>query len=117
MRHHNRNKKLSRETGERTALLRSLARSLILQERITTTETRAKALRPLIERLVSRNKVKSLAARRSAVSTLGNSKDAAKKLANVLGPRYAARGGGYLRIVKLGQRKGDAGLMVRIEFV
>lgn len=117
MRHHNRNKKLSRETGERRALLRSLARSLVLKERITTTETRAKALRPLIERLVSRNRVKSLAVRRSTVSALGTANDAAKKLAEILGPRYADRAGGYVRIIKLGQRKGDGGRMARVEFV
>lgn len=117
MRHHNRNKKLSRETGQRTALVRSLARSLILKERITTTETRAKAIRPIVERLVSRNKAKSVNGQRTATATLGGSKEAAAKLVTVIGPRYASRNGGYLRIVKLGQRKGDGGRMARIEFV
>ncbi len=90
---------------------------MILKERITTTEARAKAMRPVIERLVARNSAKTIAARRNTVAFLGNDVDVAKKLAEVIGPRYASRKGGYVRVVKLGQRRGDGSPMARIEFV
>ncbi len=88
-----------RTIGQRRALLRSQARSLILEERISTTEAKAKALRPFVERLVTYAKKNTLASRRLTKSTLGDD-EAVKKLFEVVGPRYADRAGGYTRIVK-----------------
>ena len=95
-------KTFHRETGQRSALIRSLARSLVLEERISTTEAKAKALRPYIERLVSRI----------------HDKEAVKKLFGTIGPRYADRKGGYTRIVKRTLRcSNDARKLAYIAFV
>ena len=117
MRHHNRNKKLHREKRIRVALLRSLARSLLLQEGIVTTEAKAKALRPFVERLITTSKKKTLASNRAVSAALGNASDVAMKLQKELAPRFEKRAGGYTRIVRLGRvgkRVGDA---ARIELV
>ena len=107
----------SRKTGQRKALLRSLARSLVLHERISTTEAKAKALRPFIERLVTYAKKNTLATRRFAQSKLGD-KAATKKLFDSIGPRYADRNGGYTRIVKRSNRgPTDARKLAYIAFV
>lgn len=92
-----------RESGQRRALIKSLARSLVLEERISTTEAKAKALRPFIERLVSYAKTNTLASRRLALTRLGD-KEAVKKLFSTIGPRYANRKGGYTRVVKRTKR-------------
>ena len=92
-----------RETGQRRALLKSLARSLVLEERISTTEAKAKALRPFAERLVTYAKTNTLASRRLAQTRLGD-KEAVKKLFDAIAPRYATRAGGYTRVVKRGKR-------------
>lgn len=106
-----------RETGQRRALLKSLARSLVLEERISTTEAKAKALRPFVERLVSYAKTNTLASRRLAVTRLGD-KEAVKKLFGTIGPRYATRKGGYTRVVKRTQRgTNDARKLAYIAFV
>lgn len=115
MRHHDRNRKLGREKRQRTALLRNLARSLILREGITTTEAKAKALRPFVERLVTTSKKNTLASRRTIAKRL-DSPDTDKKLKE-LATRYAKRTGGYTRIVRLGRVGKRVGDMSRIEFV
>jgi large subunit ribosomal protein L17 len=110
-------KTFHRETTQRRALMRSLARSLILHERISTTEAKAKALRPYAERLVTYAKNNTLASRRLAKSKLGD--DAAvKKLFGSIGPRYSDRKGGYTRIVKRAKRgANDARKLAYIAFV
>ena len=115
MRHHNKNRKLGRETGPRRALLRSLARSMALRGRITTTEARAKEMRPMMEKLITRGKNATLADRRALLVALGDSESANKLIETA--KNYSERKGGYVRIVKMGPRKGDASPMALIEFV
>ncbi len=117
MQHHKQHRKLGRESSQRTALLRTLAHSLILHERITTTEAKAKEMRPFVEKLVTKAKTGTAANRRDVLATLGGNTRAMGKLFKTMGPRYAARVGGYTRIVKTGQRKGDASKMAVVEFV
>lgn len=117
MRHHNANRKFGRETNERRALLRGLAVSLILNGRITTTEAKAKELRPFIEKLVTKGRVGTLASRRDVVSRLGQEGGVAKRLIDAIAPKYTERPGGYTRIIKLAPRPGDASPMAVIEFV
>ncbi|KKW45079.1 50S ribosomal protein L17 [Candidatus Kaiserbacteria bacterium RIFCSPLOWO2_02_FULL_55_12] len=110
-------KTFHRESGQRRALLKSLARSLVLEERISTTEAKAKALRPFIERLVTYAKKNTLASRRLAVTRLQD-KEAVKKLFGTIGPRYAKRAGGYTRVVKRTKRgSNDARKLAYIAFV
>lgn len=116
MRHHNKNRKLGRETGQRRALLRSLTRSLFIHGKITTTVARAKEIRPMVEKMVTKGKKPTLANRRALIATLGGDTQTAKKVETVSG-KYAERQGGYLRIVKMGPRKGDGSPMAVIEFV
>ncbi len=116
MRHQKKVFKFGRKTGPRKAMLSNLATSVILYEKVTTTATKARAIRPVVERLVTKGKVKSLHAKQELGKYLPEKK-AVKKILEVLGPRYKERPGGYLRITKLGQRQGDAAPMVRIEFV
>jgi large subunit ribosomal protein L17 len=116
MRHGNHNRKFGREAPERRALLRGLARSLILEGRITTTEARAKEIRPLVEKMLTKARTASLANRRALISALGGDEEATTKLI-ATAATYADRLGGYLRIVKMGPRKGDASPMALIEFV
>ncbi|MCK5059919.1 MAG: 50S ribosomal protein L17 [Candidatus Pacebacteria bacterium] len=115
MRHHNRNKKFGRVRKQRKALLSSLARSLVLKEKIETSEVKAKALRPLIERLVTHGKKGTVAARRTITTRIG--KEGTKKLVDVLTPKYNQRKGGYTRIVKLPRRLSDDSSRAIIEFV
>lgn len=117
MKHHKAGRTLGRKKGQRVALLRSLARSLILHEGITTTVARAKELRPYVERLVTASKHNTPASRRSASSILGGAPVAVKKLHDTLAPRYAKRNGGYTRIVKLGALGNRTVDSARIEFV
>ena len=117
MRHHKQKRTLGRPSNQRTALLRSLARSLILREKIQTTEARAKELRPFIEKLVTKSRNDTLASRRLVISRLGNDPATAKKLFSIIGPKYKDRSGGYTRITKLTTKKQDARSMAQIEFV
>jgi len=106
-----------RKTGQRSALLRSLARSLVLEERISTTEAKAKALRPFVERLVTYAKTNTLASRRLAMTRIHDAA-AVKKLFESIGPRYAQRKGGYTRVVKRTTRgANDARKLAYIAFV
>lgn len=116
MRHHVKNRTLGRDKRQRVALLRSLARSIILKEGVTTTITKAKEVRPFLERLVTTSKANTVASRRDVSARL-NSAEATKKLHDTIAPRYAKRAGGYIRIIRLGRvgtRVADA---ARIEFV
>jgi large subunit ribosomal protein L17 len=97
-------------------LLANLAASLIEAEAIVTTEAKAKALRPYAERLITKARTPSLHARRKVAATI-HDRDAVHKLFAEIGPRYAERPGGYLRILKLGPRPGDGAPMARIELV
>ncbi len=116
MRHRNTKKILGRTKGPRAALLKGLANSLIKHDRITTTVTKAKVLRPYVERLVTRSRRPSLHVRRYLMSALGN-ETSVTKLLNVLGPKYSSRKGGYTRVIKSGRRLGDAGMTAIIEFI
>ena len=115
MRHGNHNRKLGRERGQRAALKRSLLRSLALKGRMQTTEARAKEIRPMMEKLVTRAKNPTLANRRELISVLGDEGVARKIISTA--DNYKERAGGYLRIVKLVQRKSDGAKMALIEFV
>jgi len=117
MRHHKKNRTLGRKKGQRVALLRSLARSLVLQEGITTTVAKAKELRPFVERMVTSAKKNSLASRRIIDTRMGGSREVMKKLHDVYAPRYAKRAGGYTRITLLGRIGKRVIEAARIEFV
>lgn len=116
MRHQKTKKILGRKSGPRKALIKNLANSLILYEKIKTTEAKAKAIRPVLEKMVTRARNDTLQNRREIMKKLPT-KNAVRKLFEVIGPRYKERKGGYLRIVKLGERKGDGARMAVIEFV
>jgi large subunit ribosomal protein L17 len=116
MRHRNKIKILDRKKAARKALLRNLATSLILFEKIKTTEAKAKVLKPFIEKLVTRGKINNLNNRRQLKKSL-YSENAVKKMLEELSPRYKDRKGGYLRIIKLHARQGDAAKLAQIEFV
>lgn len=116
MRHRKKKIILGREAGPRLALIKNLAESLILHGGIQTTEAKARAVRPYVERLVTRAKAGSIAARRYALARLFTER-AVKKLFTDVAPQYRERAGGYTRIIKLGRRVSDAGETVRIEFV
>jgi large subunit ribosomal protein L17 len=116
MRHRKLRRKLNRTTEHRLAMLRNLASSLIEHEKVRTTEPKAKAVRPLVERMVTLGKDGTLAARRRAFATLCK-KQAVHKLFTVYNERFSGRAGGYTRIVKDGVRAGDGAPMAVIEFV
>jgi large subunit ribosomal protein L17 len=116
VRHQRAGKKLGRDSAHRKALYANLACSLIEHGRIRTTEAKAKAVKPFAEQMITLGKRGDLAARRKAAAEL-RSQDVVKKLFDDVAPRFAERPGGYARIVKLGQRHGDAADMVYLEFV
>ena len=116
MRHQKNKVTLDRKTAARRSLLANLAESLILYEKIKTTKAKAKALRPYVERLITRAKMQTLAARRELMKTL-YTQNAIKKLMENVGPRYKERSGGFTRIVMLKNRKGDGAEEVLIELV
>jgi len=116
MRHRNKNKILDREKGPRELMLRNLASSIILYEKVKTTRAKARAVRSLVERSISSSKAGDLTARRGLIKVLLQ-KNAVKKSLEVLGVRYKTRPGGYTRLIKLGNRRGDGAEMVQIELV
>lgn len=116
MRHRRVGKTLDRKSAPRRALLRNLATSLIVHEHVTTTLAKAKAMRPMVEKLITKGKAKSLHARRELMKTV-LTEQAVVKLLEELGPRYATRPGGYTRIIKLNSRKGDGADMAQIQLV
>ncbi|MCL4810046.1 MAG: 50S ribosomal protein L17 [Thermoanaerobaculia bacterium] len=115
MQHNRAGRKLGRTSAHRKALFRNQLTSLLLHERIQTTLSKAKELRPLAEKLVTLGKRGGLHARRLALRDV--SQDAAKRLFDEIAPRFATRPGGYTRILKLGQRPGDAAEKAILEFV
>ena len=108
MRHKVAGFKLKRDTSARDSLLRNLATSVILQERIITTVPKAKAVRPLVDKMITLAKRDTLHARRQAAAVL-ETPASLKKLFDKLGTRFGQRAGGYTRIVRIGRRLGDAG--------
>ena len=116
MRHGAAHRKLGRTTSHRTAMFANMAASLIKHEQITTTLPKAKELRPFVEKLVTLAKKGDLHARRQAISQVRDVPQVGK-LFETLGPRYAERNGGYIRIMKAGFRHGDNAPMAVIEFV
>jgi large subunit ribosomal protein L17 len=127
MRHRVKGKKLGRSTGHRQSLETNLLSSIIRHERIETTQAKAQFIRGSVERLITKAKrglvlaeqtpERGVHARRLAAARLNNDRELVGKLFDTLAPRYAARPGGYTRIIKLGPRKGDAAEMVLLELV
>ena len=117
MRHQQKRNKLSRSSSHRKALLMNLCKEIIEHERIKTTEAKAKAVKPEVEKLITLARRGDLHARRQALAALGQDKYVVYKLFEEIAPRYAERPGGYLRILKLGPRKSDSSEMVFLELV
>ena len=117
MRHQRQRYQLSRSASHRKALLMNLVKELVDHERIRTTEAKAKAVKPEVEKLITLAKRGDLHARREALSALGQDKFVVYKLFEEVAPRYADRPGGYTRILKLGPRRSDATEMVYLELV
>jgi large subunit ribosomal protein L17 len=116
MRHRNAGFKLGRNTSHRRALLRNLTTSVLIEDRVETTVTKAKAVRPLVEKMITLGKKGDLHARRQALSFLMTDQSV-ERLFEVVAPRYKDRQGGYLRIVRTGFRKGDGGEKAFIELL
>lgn len=117
MQHHNKNRKFGRVRKVRTGLMRSLAHNLIEHGAITTTEAKAKSLRPFVEKLVTHAKEDTVAKRRHVSRALGNDEVATHRLFTVIAPQYVERSGGYIRIVRIAVRQGDSATVARIMFV
>jgi large subunit ribosomal protein L17 len=116
MRHRMAGRKFGRNTAQREALLRQLAVSMILHERLTTTEAKAKSLRPVVEKLVTIAREDTLHHRKLVMSKIDHT-PATTKLFELIAPRFEDTPGGYTRISKLGTRHGDAAPMALIEFI
>ncbi|MBZ9571828.1 50S ribosomal protein L17 [Patescibacteria group bacterium] len=108
-------RKFSRKSNQRKALLKSLARALILNEKIKTTETKAKEVSRFLEKFITKAKKRDLSSRRLLLRFFP--KKLVKKLIEDIAPRYKERGGGYTRIIKLGPRKSDGAKMAIIELI
>ena len=115
MRHHNANRKFGRTSAQRKALIRSLAYSLVMKEKIKTTEPKAKEVRPFVEKLITFGKKGTLASRRLLETRVG--KVAGKKIALTLSPKYKDTKGGYTRITKMVRRASDGAPMAYIELI
>ena len=116
MRHRKGGFKLQRNPSARRALLRGLTTNVILRDRVVTTVTKAKAVKPVVEKMITLAKRDTLHSRRQAAAFL-NTPGAVKKLFDNLGPRFAQRNGGYTRVVRLGPRKGDGAELALIELL
>ena len=116
MRHAKKGRKLGTDASHTRAMARSLVRALLLSERMKTTETRAKEIRPLVDKIIGWGKKGDVHSRRLAMGELGD-KELVHKVFADIAPRFADRPGGYTRILKLGPRKGDAAPMVIMELV
>ena len=110
-------RKLGRTNKHRRSMLANLTKSVIMNEKIVTTEERAKETRKFVDKMISYGKDGSLVSRRKALAFLHNNDVVVKKVFNDLAPRYAKRNGGYTRILKLTERRGDDALMVILELV
>ena len=125
MKHRRKGRKLSRQRGQRKALLKNLAANLILKEKIITTEVKAKEVQPFVEKLITKSKSAkggSASGGRKDLSSIRYlarylPEKARKKITEEIGPRYQKRAGGYTRIIKLGPRKTDGAKMAMIELV
>jgi large subunit ribosomal protein L17 len=116
MQHQRTNRKLGMKTAHRVSVLRNMATSLVMHERVRTTDTRAKEIRRVVERMITLGKKGDLNARRKAAEFIrGN--EAVSKLFEDIAPRYKTRAGGYTRIVRIGHRHGDNAPLVVIELV
>jgi large subunit ribosomal protein L17 len=116
MRHRNAGFKLGRNTSHRRALLRNLVTSILLNDKVETTITKAKATRPIVEKMITLGKRGDVHSRRQAASYL-MTPESVTRLFSTVAPRYGSRNGGYLRIVRTGQRQGDAAEMAYIELL
>jgi large subunit ribosomal protein L17 len=116
MRHSKTGRKFKRDSDQRKALLKALSVALIVHEKITTTEAKAKELRPHIERLITAAKKDTVAARRLVAAKIGDG-IVLSKMFKTIGPEFKSRSGGYTRIIKLPKRVKDASKMAHIEFV
>ena len=116
MRHKVSGRRFDRAGDERTRLFKNLVTDLMKHERIKTTEAKAKEIRPLAEKMITLGKDGTVPARRRALAFFDD-KDVVKKIFDDIAPRFAARPGGYTRIIKLGPRLGDGAHMAQIEFV
>ena len=110
-------RKLGRETRIRRSILAGLTKDVIMHESVVTTEARAKEVRKFVEKMITYGKRGTLVSRRKALAFLHNDKDVTNKIFNELATRYENRNGGYTRIIKLKERRGDDALEVRIELV
>jgi len=110
-------RKLGRENKHRRSMLATLTKQVVMNESITTTETRAKEVRKFVDKMITYGKKGDLVSRRKAYAFLHNDKDVVKKIFDELAPRYAKRDGGYTRILKVAERRGDGSLMVILELV
>lgn len=117
MRHHNQNRKFGREKNQRVALLKSLVRALILEGQITTTEAKAKELRPVIEKMITALRPGTVASIRNASAMLYNDSELVTTFMKNVVSKYMDRQGGYTRIIKLSPRLSDGSKMAVIEFV
>jgi len=109
-------KRLGRTKNQRTALFRNLANQLILHEKIVTTEAKAKAVKPILEKLVTKAKINTIHNRRLLLKKLV-SENTVRKMLEVIGPKFKDRKGGYTKIVRIGNRTNDAAMMVALCFV
>ena len=110
-------RKLGRDNKHRRSMLANLTKDVIMNERIETTETRAKEVRKFVEKMITYAKKGDLVSRRKALAFLNNDKDLVKKLFDEYAVTYKDRKGGYTRIIKLKERIGDDALIVRLELV
>lgn len=116
MRHRKKGKILDRKKQPRELMLRNLASSILIYEKVKTTEAKAKAVKPLVEKVITLAKKNDLVSRRRLIQVLPQ-KMAVKKAMEVIGERFKDRDGGYTRIIKLGTRKGDGAEVAQIELI
>ena len=110
-------RKLGRDNKHRRSLLSTMTKQVIMNEQITTTDTRAKEVRKFVDKMITYGKKGDLVSRRKALAFLHNDKEVVNKVFNELAPRYAKRNGGYTTILKVAERKGDNSLMVILKLV
>ena len=110
-------RKLGRETRQRRSILAGLTKDVIRYGYVVTTEERAKEVRKFVDKMITYGKRKTLVNRRKALAFLHNDSELVAKIFNELAPKYETRNGGYTRIIKLSERRGDDALQVRLELV
>jgi large subunit ribosomal protein L17 len=110
-------RKLGRETRIRRSILAGLTKDVIMHESVITTEARAKEVRKFVEKMITYGKRGTLVSRRKALAFLHNDNEVVAKVFNELAPKYKDRNGGYTRIIKLAERRGDDALEVKIELI